>query len=356
MAYKSNSSKFWTGFLAVLLALVLAGTAAPIGVLSDGFKNWDKFKTDEEQTEQTEETTAAGGAIIGESIGSGIKITSAKIAMADYADNGISSMAETAYQLRATVTPDSATNKAVDWSVSFVDPSSGWANGKDVSDYVTVTPVSDGALTANVECLQAFASQIKVTVSSRENPQIKAECTVDYAMRCPSPTFSTGGFSVPGYGLFSPISFSKDSSTISLPIYPDFTETGKNKITFTNFFVTYTLPDTFTATYQLKISEDLKGLLTVHSILGDDLIDVTEDFTPNRSLFEKMFGDNVYGNSEKMDDLVTDLSLCDVDFTIEISLVGTYSQEHFSIPLNIDTSKFTIDISSIVFDKTQLVF
>lgn len=27
MAYKSNSNKFWTGFLAVLLVLVIAGTA-----------------------------------------------------------------------------------------------------------------------------------------------------------------------------------------------------------------------------------------------------------------------------------------------------------------------------------------
>lgn len=36
MAYKSNSNKFWTGFLAVLLVLVIAGTAALVGVLSDG--------------------------------------------------------------------------------------------------------------------------------------------------------------------------------------------------------------------------------------------------------------------------------------------------------------------------------
>ena len=63
MAYKSNSNKFWTGFLAVLLVLVIAGTAALVGVLSDGFKNWDKFKPDEEQTEQTEETADNGGAI-----------------------------------------------------------------------------------------------------------------------------------------------------------------------------------------------------------------------------------------------------------------------------------------------------
>ena len=117
MAYKSNSNKFWTGFLAVLLVLVIAGTAALVGVLSDGFKNWDKFKPDEEQTEQTEETADNGGAIIGESVGSGVKVMSAKIAPENYAANGVSAQAETAYTLTATVLPEKASNKAVDWAV-----------------------------------------------------------------------------------------------------------------------------------------------------------------------------------------------------------------------------------------------
>ena len=48
---------------------------------------------------------------------------------------------------------------------------------------MTVTPTSDGALTANVNCLKAFGEQIKVTVTSRVNPEAKAECTLDYARR-----------------------------------------------------------------------------------------------------------------------------------------------------------------------------
>lgn len=85
--------------------------------------------------------------------------------------------------LTATVSPETADNKAVDWSVSFINPSSSWAKGKNVADYVTVTPTSDGALTANVNCLKAFGEQIKVTVTSRVNPEAKAECTLDYARR-----------------------------------------------------------------------------------------------------------------------------------------------------------------------------
>lgn len=45
----------------------------------------------------------------------------------------------------------------------FVDASSAWATGKTVTDYVTVTPTANGALTANVECIKDFGEQIKVT-------------------------------------------------------------------------------------------------------------------------------------------------------------------------------------------------
>ena len=86
-------------------------------------------------------------------------------------------------KLKATVKPESAGNKNVDWSVAFVNPSSSWASGKNVADYITVTPESDGALIATVNCLKAFGEQIKITVTSRANPLAKAECTLDYARR-----------------------------------------------------------------------------------------------------------------------------------------------------------------------------
>lgn len=88
--------------------------------------------------------------------------------------------------LTATVKPDTADNKTVDWAVAFVNPSSAWANGKTVTDYVTVTPTSDGSTMATVQCLKDFGEQIKVTVTSRDNEEAKAECTVDFAKRVAS--------------------------------------------------------------------------------------------------------------------------------------------------------------------------
>ena len=86
-------------------------------------------------------------------------------------------------KLNATVYPETADNKAVDWEVSFVNSSSAWASGKNVSGYVKLVPESDGAAVATVECLKAFGERIKITVTSRANPLAKAECVLDYARR-----------------------------------------------------------------------------------------------------------------------------------------------------------------------------
>lgn len=180
MKYKSN--KIVTAILAILLVLVIGGAAALVGVLSDGFKDWTKFQPDE-QTEQTDETADNGGAIINAPVENGVKFMFAKIPVAEYAVNGISEQAESAYMLTATLDPAGTDNNAVDWSVEFVNPSSSWASGKTVTDYVTVTPTADGALTANAECKKAFGEQIKVVVTSRANTEAKAECTFDYARR-----------------------------------------------------------------------------------------------------------------------------------------------------------------------------
>ena len=180
----SDKVKWAVAFL--LIFVLLAGLIGAWVVLLTG------DKTEDETPPAEEVETSYGGAVIGESVGNGVKLMSAKIAAADYAEYGISTMAEKAYQLTATVEPADAGDKNVDWSVSFVNPLSSWASGKTVTDYVTVTPTSDGALTANVECKQAFGEQIKVTVTSRENTNVYASCTVDYAQRLRGASLGVG--------------------------------------------------------------------------------------------------------------------------------------------------------------------
>ena len=96
------------------------------------------------------------------------------------ADSTETQATEQTVKVEAEIQPYDAVNKEVDWAIAFVNPASNWASGKTVTDYVTVTSDSDGSLTATVTCLKAFGEQIKITVTSRENPNVSAVCTVDY--------------------------------------------------------------------------------------------------------------------------------------------------------------------------------
>lgn len=185
--------------IALALAFILiAGVIVGVMFWQNG--NISFTPVGQEQTgtpdEETSANTENGGAVIGVPVENGIKLMSAKIPVAEFAANGVSAQAETAYTLTATIVPDTATDKTVDWEIAFVNPSSEWATDKVVTDYVTVTPTADGALTANVECLQAFGEQVVVTVVSRDNPLATATCTIDYAQKVTGATLKFGDITV----------------------------------------------------------------------------------------------------------------------------------------------------------------
>lgn len=99
------------------------------------------------------------------------------------ASDGITALAATSSKtITATLLPEGATGE-VDWAVAWQNAESTWASGKAITDYVTVTPTSDGALTATVTALKAFGEKVVITVTSRSNPQAQAQCVCDYAKR-----------------------------------------------------------------------------------------------------------------------------------------------------------------------------
>lgn len=71
-------------------------------------------------------------------------------------------------ELTATVYPSDARNKAVDWTLEWLD-----TEKQDVlSEYLTLVPSSDGANTATLTCLKAFEGEALITVTTREGGYI----------------------------------------------------------------------------------------------------------------------------------------------------------------------------------------
>lgn len=80
--------------------------------------------------------------------------------------------------LKATITPESAINKKLSWSLVWAD---GGSHGT-TSNYVALIPSSD-TLSCTVTCKKGFNYQLKVVVSSSINSNVNASCTLDYEKR-----------------------------------------------------------------------------------------------------------------------------------------------------------------------------
>ena len=160
--------------LAIILVLMLI-----LGGLGAGYYFMKKNQILEELVQKTETVTPeesqepSGEKQAPTLTISSIKENGIKLAPLNAAGDGNAS--GLAQVLTATVLPSTAKNKAVDWTIVWVDPN----NTANISEYLTVTPDSDGSTIATVTCLQAFTGDAVVIVTTRESAYT-AECLVSY--------------------------------------------------------------------------------------------------------------------------------------------------------------------------------
>ena len=258
--------------------------------------------------------------------------------------------------LTATVLPENATDKTVDWAVAFVNPSSEWASGKTVTDYVTVTPSSDGAATATVQCMEDFGAQIVVTATSRDNPEATAQCTVDFAKRIEDIKMYGHFFSMSGISVKTPdlvYNWQGDLNGYQNGIQ------RTNDYWFAIEYSDYTIDD-FT-----DYRDGTVNMLSIYSGLEKDPNDDGVDFVlmgnvymTTQSTAVSNLGNLISHNPTALATWIAqngdeDGYVCLISFAA--TLEGEYSSYSFEVPIRFQASSFTVAANDVTLDESNII-
>ena len=179
--HKRSDTVKWvlTLFAFILVGVMLAG------IILGWFDKKDELPVEEEQTEQAAVTDGEGNAMDEDTVypmPEKMSFSAAAFAepLAQFGEptGTVTSEQSVDARIEAYVYPESAANKEVDFSVAWVNaPTHG---SEQVSNYLTVTPDSDGSTTATVSCKKSFGDDtIIITVTTREGGYT-ATCTVSF--------------------------------------------------------------------------------------------------------------------------------------------------------------------------------
>lgn len=347
---KYKKSKVLNGILGGILALVIAGGVAAVGVFSNGFKDWNKFKKDDTKQEQLMPPSEdSGGSDITAEASNGIRLMSMKLAPMQYAAYGVAANAESAYTVTATVYPEDAANKLLDWTVSFKNASSTWASGKKVTDYVTVTPSSDGALTAVVQNIAAFGEQVVVKVTSRDNTSAYATLNVEYLQRTTGYTLSLDGKTYATTGT---------KANAAKPTFAA-SQSAAAKVTVNKSSV-YTRANTDKAEYfTIKPTAAFKTAITNAGLSATALKEYSGNASATLSgWFDSTWGTALYANNTQRNKLISAIKGFSGN-AYEIVIYTANGGEQlatFGITLDSSVIEGQKGVESVTTDKTGLVF
>ena len=264
-----KKSGVWKG-VAIFLAIVIVLGAAyvtPSAILNK-WNPADWFTPAEEQPEeQPDDTDQTGGMVINEDdpedSENAIALTSMAIPQSDYAQYGISPLAESAQIITATITPDGATNKQLVWSLAWDQEAEDSGGSKYYTDnafyydedtdgdyeaanlssigiteenFIQIQPSSD-TLSCTVTCTQPFGCPITITCTSEDNNEATADCRVDYLADIIDPRFTGSDISLEDVGSDNTISLLYAYSAGTL--YPELSMSVKinGKIDFSTLMV-----------------------------------------------------------------------------------------------------------------------
>lgn len=176
---RSDTVKWVISFFLILVLLVgMVGTW--VFLLRE-----DEGKTppaEEEQTEQAAVTDGEGNTMDADMVyPMPAKMSFNAQTFAQFGETGsaaVTSEKSVEVRIEAYVIPENANNREVDFSVAWGEGAQ--RSAEPVTDYVTVTPESDGSRIATVSCKKAFGDDtIVITVTTRDGG-FTAICTVTF--------------------------------------------------------------------------------------------------------------------------------------------------------------------------------
>ena len=160
-------------FALTLVILILA--VCVMAAMTEGFSNWNPYDWfDESNAEKT--AAPEPDAPETETPATVCEIqTPAHVKLAMSAATTAADGEYVEQTLTATVTPESAEDAGIDWTVAWADGS----DSSDLSTYLTITPASDGSNILYVRAYAAFEKDIIITATTRDGG-FTATCTVKF--------------------------------------------------------------------------------------------------------------------------------------------------------------------------------
>lgn len=225
-------NKALSAIVAVLLAIVMCASVVlgvGFGVYGKNTDDWFKPKQDANQEQQDPEQP--GQPSEGEQVESTARVmlmSGATVA----SENG--SVSKT---LTAVVLPDDAPNKAVDWTIKWSDDAP--LKDKNISEYITVTPASDGALTATVTCKKSFRGSVAYIIVTTREGKYEATCQITFDGIPSSLTVDTSSLTSHSiFGLSNSYAVKVGTTSLAVDLTNVFGDVGESY--FNNITVTVT--------------------------------------------------------------------------------------------------------------------
>ena len=338
--------------LSAVLFAVLLITALVLSVLTKGFTDWQFGK------EQPTVNDLNSNIVITPQEGNGgIRL------MAEFQPEITGSDDDADYEgatltITATVSPDnSADNTGLDWSMTFKNPSSAWATGKTLSDYMTLTPSGTdiaGSKMVSVKCLKPFGEQIMITATSQDNPAVSASCTADFAQRIESVTLKFGDLNV-NLGGDTHVKWELNPNGVGVG--------GATSVTMEKSDV-YTLAEDFSYTVTLTSNNgffQLDGKTITFTDPGDVTSGgITFDYAQFDTLHMMIIDriDDFCFYEASVSDLIPYFSNVTNGYLFDVALTftGEHTEQVFSSVLKVNGYTNSSVISDVQFDNSGLIF